>query len=261
MDNIKSYWDERARLEKGSERVTTNDVYLRKLEAECVLAELRELTRKTPVKILDVGCGDGQTTLSLAQHFPKFEFSAMDFSAEMIALAVAELRSRESIQNARFFVGDVRNLDDAIGNEKFSAIITNRCLINLPNVGDQYHALKEISRHLVPSGVFLGTENFIGGNRNLNDIRKLMNLPEISVRWHNLYFEEDEFLATAGQTFSSVELVNFSSAYYYITRVVYSAYCQNIGHGPDYEHPIHEVAMRMPQMGDYSPIKLIRARM
>jgi hypothetical protein len=147
----------------------------------------------------------------------------------------------------------------AAGNEKFNAIVTNRCLINLPVEADQYLALREISEHLVDGGLFVGSENFVGGQLELNRERLAMNLPEIPIRWHNLYFGESVFLGECEKLFSSVVLENFSSSYYYATRVIYSALCKIGNSQLDYAHPIHRVAMQLPAHGDFSPIKLIVA--
>jgi hypothetical protein len=84
-----------------------------------------------------------------------------------------------------------------------------------------------------------------------------MDLEEILVRWHNLCFDEAEFIEKAGKIFRDVELINFSSTYYLVTRVVYSALCKN---EPGYEHPIYEIAASLPTAGDFTPIKLVRAR-
>jgi hypothetical protein len=125
---------------------------------------------------------------------------------------------------------------------------------------EQFRALREITRHLTEGGFYIGTENFIGGQENLNAMRRAVKLEGIPVRWHNLYFDEAEFISRTAEMFSEVNIVNFSSTYYLITRVVYSALCKMQDVAPDYDHPIHTIAADMPAIGDFSPIKLIKAR-
>jgi ubiquinone/menaquinone biosynthesis C-methylase UbiE len=260
MDDIKEYWDVRAKTAPVGSK-TTNDVFLRKLEAAVVTDEIRKFQPSLDAKVLDVGCGDGQTLFALASEFPSLKFHGIDFSSEMISSARGALAMQaEGLkQRINFALGDVRNLDTALERQQFSVIISNRCLINLNTADEQYHALRQIAAHLTAGGLYLGTENFIGGQNELNQLRRTMNLPEIAVRWHNVFFEESEFMAKAREIFQIAELINFSSAYYYVTRVVYSALCHLQGEQPDYEHPIHKVAMNLPSFGNFSPVKLIRA--
>lgn len=256
---IREYWNSRAASVRNGPTATTNDVYLRKLEEATLAAELVRVPLDNAV--LDVGCGDGRTTIALAKRFPEARLRGIDYSIEMVRLAQEALRAEPDLASRiSFEVGDVRELQSALGDTRFSVIMTNRCLINLPDADSQYEALAGIRRHLVEDGVYLGTENFLGGQQNLNAARQAIGLPPIEIRWHNVFFDENEFRERAGVIFSDLSIINFSSAYYYATRVIYSALCKQNGEDPDYEHPIHEVAIRLPWMGDYGPIKLIRAR-
>ncbi len=54
-----------------------------------------------------------------------------------------------------------------------------------------------------------------------------------------------------------VEVDDFTSTYYLVTRVAYSAMCQREGVAPDYEHPLHEIATMLPAVGRFSPIRLV----
>jgi SAM-dependent methyltransferase len=260
MRDIKGYWDARAKMTTGPSK-TTNDVFLRQIEVSIIAAELSKVQPAADPMVLDVGCGDGRTVFALAERFPSLTFRGVDFSSEMIASARNTLYSQSFglDQRITFSLGDVRDLHAVIGEKKFWAIISNRCLINLATSDEQYLALQQIAAHLAPEGVFLGTENFVGGQNALNQLRRSMRLPEIPIRWHNLFFEENEFISRTQDIFREVKLINFSSTYYYVTRVVYSALCHLQGQEPDYEHPIYEVAIRLPPFGDFSPIKLIRA--
>src|SRR4029079_7737189 len=119
MTDIRQYWDERAKAAAGEPSATTNDVYLRNLESTVLLNELQSILGDRSVLILDVGCGDGKTTLDLATHFPRASFLGIAFSSEMIASAknnASELRTRSDV---RFEVGDARAVNDVIGKCKF----------------------------------------------------------------------------------------------------------------------------------------------
>jgi SAM-dependent methyltransferase len=211
--------------------------------------------------VLDIGCGDGRTTLELARHFPGTGFHGIDFSSSMIDAARANLVAQPDLEDrVQFSIGDARNLSGAVGQQRFNVVTTNRCLINIPEEREQYLALQQIAEHLADGGLFVGTENFVGGQQALNELRAAVGLPEIPIRWHNLYFDETRFLQKCGALFASSSLEEFSSSYYYVTRVVYSALCRVEGMEPNYTHPIHQVALQLPPHGDFSPIKLIVAR-
>jgi ubiquinone/menaquinone biosynthesis C-methylase UbiE len=260
MDKIQQYWNERAVDAKGSPNATTNDIFLRQLECAAVVHKLQMHQLPQDSTVLDVGCGDGGTTLELAKHFPDVRFHGVDFSSSMIGTALSKLSAEPELHaRVKFSIGDARNLGNSIGNEKCNAIVTNRCLINIPLEADQYRALRQISERLVDGGLFVGSENFVGGQLELNRVRLSMNLPEIPIRWHNLYFSESVFLDECEKLFSSTVLENFSSSYYYATRIIYSALCKIENSQLDYGHPIHRVAMQLPAYGDFSPIKLIVA--
>ena len=75
MTDIKSYWDDRAKTAPANAK-TTNDVYLRKLEVALLAAELDRLQLPAGAAVLDVGCGDGQAVVALAERFPGVSFAA-----------------------------------------------------------------------------------------------------------------------------------------------------------------------------------------
>ena len=225
LDKVKDYWSQRAI--RSSQSATTNDLYLRHLEVEVLIAQLKAIELTPGARVLDIGCGDGENTSEVARNFPAVSFHGIDFSSEMINLA----KPKSEFERITFAVGDIRSLKDQFSDNSFHVIITNRCLINLLDKEEQLKALEDLSSCLVQGGYFLGTENFNGGQAALNSLRCSFDLGEIPVRWHNLYFDEAEFLERTRKRFKQVELINFSSTYYLVTRAVYSALCKAEGVG------------------------------
>jgi ubiquinone/menaquinone biosynthesis C-methylase UbiE len=254
LNEVKDYWSQRA--VSLPQAATTNDLYFRRLEAEALISELKTIRLPPGARVLDIGCGDGETTSAVARNFPTLIFQGIDFSAEMINLA----KRKAEAERITFAAGDLRNLQEQFSANTFNVIMTNRCLINLLDKEEQFKAIEQIAGLLVQGGYFLGTENFMGGQTSLNSLRLSLSLGEIPIRWHNLYFDEAEFLERSRKFFRQVELKNFSSTYYLVTRVVYSALCKAEGVEPDYNHPIHKIATALPPAGDFSPIKLIKAQ-
>jgi len=60
--------------------------------------------------------------------------------------------------------------------------------------------------------------------------------------------------------FDIVEVKDFSSTYYFATRVIYSKMCQMRMEEPDYHHEIHQLAVQLPWTGKFSPIRMVVMR-
>ncbi len=261
-DEIRQYWSERAKTtDPTSLQATTYDVFLREHEIATLRERIAAISLPPGSTVVDMGCGDGHATVSLAASLPTLRFVGVDWSEEMLALAEHRLSTQPGLRSRLSFrVGDLRDLAASLHGEQFQAFLTVRSLINLTSSEQQYGTIAQIAQHLVPGGYYFCIENFIQGQNSFNRLRVAMGLPEIPVRWHNLFFDEERFLVETSPAFDSVVFDNFLSSYYLATRVIYSAGCHLVGEEPDYFHPIHQVAARLPAMGDYCPIKLVSMR-
>ena len=254
---IKKYWEERAAENQGLVTGTTNDIYLRELEIRTFISKLKSLGVKDGDRILDLGCGDGYSTLQIAKELENVVVIGVDFSKNMIKNAESNLSNSEvPPSKLSFQVADAVKISDFFDAGTFQFVLSDRCLINLGNSETQYQTIKQVSDLLTSGGHYLGIENFKDGQDNLNKARVHMKLEEIGVRWHNHFFKEDEFLNSVQQWFEEVQISNFSSAYYYATRVIYSAVCKLNNVDPDYTDDIHKVSIDLPACGNFSPIKL-----
>ncbi len=253
---IKEYWSERA--EKDKKNPTTNDFYLRVLERNTLVSQLLRHGCNENSSILDAGCGDGESLLEFHKKFG-CTLTGRDFAGSMIDLAKARFADQPAAR-IDLAVGDVRNVGEFAVERKFDFITTDRCLINLDDEDQQYAAIAGIAKSLKESGVYFAIENFIEGQESLNHARSLYELPEIKIRWHNKFFSEEKFIKNVKSLFSSVEKIEFSSAYYFATRVIYSKMCVEQKIEPDYMHPIHKDSIKLPQFGSFSPIKLFVLR-
>lgn len=255
-EQIKSYWEERAGYYMADPASTTNDVYLRELEVLTITKVLKALLGSGPGSVLDVGCGEGYSTLKVAQELRALSIRGVDYSANMINMARERLAAFP-VLNARlqFAVGDVLDLT-SVDDSLYDAVISDRCLINLESKADQRSAMREIALHVRPQGYYLAVENFSEGQEAMNRAREVYGLPPIPVRWHNLYFSEKEFLDFATPYFEFMEFKNFASTYYLTTRVLYSALCRQTGADIDYRNPIHQLSVDLPWTGNFSPIRM-----
>ncbi len=260
-ENIREYWESRS-LEAGtSPSATTQDVYLRELEILTLCKNLADLDLPPQSNVVDIGCGDGYSTLRIAESLKALSFKALDFSSNMIDVARGRLKEKPELkERVSFEVGDACNLRASLEQESVDIAMTDRCLINLTSPEQQYDAFSEIHRALKPEGHYVGIENFEEGNDELNLMRESMGLQKITIRRHNLFFKQLEFVPRMKKLFRDVEIIDFSSSYYFATRVVYSKYCQMKNMEPDYHHEIHQLAVDLPAVGSVSPIKLIIMR-
>lgn len=251
VDEIRSYWEGRAAGDPSAQS-TTQDVYLREIELR-VLTE--QIERLKPGSVMDIGCGDGRTTIGVARDFSDLKFFGFDYSDAMVENARTNLVAHE-LENVRFERHDIRDKLTSC----FDLAYTTRCLINLPEWDLQRLALRNIHQALNVGGHYLMIENFVEGQENLNHVRREFGLPEIAVRNHNLFFSRERLLADIDDLFSVKEEINISSTYYMVSRVVYSRICADNDVQPDYFNEHHRYAANLPFSGEFGPVRLLVLR-
>lgn len=242
-EKIKQFWDNQAKEFGASDLATAPDHAYRQLEIEAIMPHI-----KGP-RVLDVGCGNGYSTLKFNEAYPDIRFTGIDYSGPMIEEALKQ-PVRADLPCAAFAVGDVRSISRDYAGQ-FDTIISERCLINLMTWEEQLHGLMEMKKCLAPKGRIILVENFVEGLANLNSLRAKFDLHEIKTRWHNRYLVNDEFVDAVNDHFTVEHYENIGNLYYIISRVVYAALAKQEGREPEYEHPINYIAAKLPSLGDY----------
>lgn len=245
---VKTFWDEQAKEHGASDLATNPDQHYRTLE----IARIMRLMNPDD-HVLDVGCGNGFSTLAFAEANPSSTYLGVDYSEGMIAAAATAQGTR---RNVMFQVGDVRKLFEALptGHKfgpPYDTILSERCLINLASWDEQKRAILELKRLMKEDGRLILVENTKEGLANLNRLRKQFDLPEITVRWHNQYLPQEEFNTFAAQHFKIQEVENIGNLYYVISRVLYAKMARMEGKEPDYNHPINQLAAQLPSFPMY----------
>ena len=133
-------------------------------------------------RILDLGCGNGYTTLSVASRFKLKRIVGVDFSQTMIDGAKALLKEEfsDNVHVAPEFV--CANVFDFIAQVKpgdFDLIITERLVVNLPTAASQARLINESLDRLSMGGRLLMVEGSSQGFALLNQIRAKCGLPVI----------------------------------------------------------------------------------
>ena len=254
---IKKYWENRAQKYGSSAQATTNDYYMREIEIRCLISVISEISQgKENLKVADIGCGNGYSTIKLAKKYPEIHFDGFDYSENMICFA-REIQDQEVIPNVTFFVLDITK-DPIPGIYDF--VFTDRCLINLPFYNLQITAIESIYNALNNNGTLVLIENFIDGHNNFNSLRREFDLKEINVREHNLYLDKNKIEPFLNTLFKYIEFINISSQYYIGSRIIYSKICAKKGTEPDYFDVHHKISSKLPFVGNFGPIGMYTLR-
>ena len=245
MQDIHAFWNSRADL---GLQAGTRDVIAKKLEIEAISTYVRD-----DMRVLDVGCGNGITAIELARRY-SVHVIGIDFAEKMVAAAMGMAVNQRLKGSVRFQVGDVRDLSGF--SEKFDLIYTERTLINLPDWLTQRQAIVNISNLLVDGGLYVMCESSQDGLDKINSLRGLLGLPEITPPWHDRYLRDAEIEQL---TFSGIKLesiIDFSSTYYFLSRVVNAWLAMQRDEEPDYEAPINTLALQLPPIAHFGQVKL-----
>ena len=170
-------------------------------------------------RVLDVGCANGYSTVQFAAQ-RRLTVRGLDYIPEMIGQAnarLAELRDR-LVGDVEFSVGDITALDEP--DAAYDKVVVIRVVINLGHWDAQITAIRECARVLRPGGLLLLSEATLQGWRSLNEMRSEWGLSEIPMPGFNTYLDEDQLAAAVRPDLELVEIVNFASTYFVMSRVI-----------------------------------------
>jgi tRNA (guanine-N7-)-methyltransferase len=100
--------------------------------------------RQLSALYLELGCGKGAFTRRLAEENPQAAVVAVEMSPEAAVVAMERAMQEPGVQNARFIIGDARNLA-----EFFAPGEVDRIFINFP---DPWHKARHAKRRLTAPG-------------------------------------------------------------------------------------------------------------
>jgi hypothetical protein len=85
-------------------------------------------------------------------------------------------------------------------------------------------------------------------------LRKQFGLKKIKIREHNLFLDRIQLGQFLKDYFDEILFINISSQYYIVSRIIYSKICAENSEEPDYFDIHHELASRLPFVGNFGPI-------
>ena len=208
-NEIRKFWDDRAKEYGGDWRATLGEIYLRRLE---IIKMTKLIKLYKPKRVLDVGCGNGYSTRIYANRFPKVEFVGIDYSSEMILQA-----KKSSIANCNFFVGDALYLN-SLPDSVFDLIITQRCLQNIPDYERQRIAINNLLCKVSSNGTLLLMECSRDGVEQLNYLRSLIGMRPIAdiEPWYNNFFKDKDLINDY-----CANVIHFTSTYMFLSRLIH----------------------------------------
>jgi len=246
-ERIRKFWNSQAREHQTDLAATSPDPLAKDLEVAALVRHL-DPERDT----LEVGCGNGVNIIRLLDYLRR-RVVGVDYAESMIDAAQQALDGHPESARVQFKVATLLGNLREIG--VFPQIFTVRCLINLPSFDLQVQAMETFADALEPGGRLVLIESVQQGQEKLNDLRESVGLRRTPYHWHNLYLDEPKFLARVPATLSLVEIDNFASLYFVISRV-FNAKLTPTGEEPDYLAEINKIATRLPSFGDCGPPKL-----
>lgn len=148
---------------------TSRDYNNREIELDVILSQA------SSGSILDLGCGNGYTALSLASSLDAKRIVAVDFSETMIAGAkqlMADEFSSGLHVVPEFVCANVFDYVGAVKLGEFDFVLTERLVVNLPTPEAQMRLIEAIVDKLKPGGRLLLVEGSAQGFNLLNEIRE-----------------------------------------------------------------------------------------
>lgn len=246
MNNkVKDFWNDRSLL---GTLAGTNDFVLTEIEQDFIVENVPNGSR-----VLDIGCGNAQTLLRLAQQ-NDCNGVGLDFSDALVDLAQSSIKERGLEGKIDIYCHQIPPIPATFG--KFDVVLSQRCLVNLASAEEQREAILSIYELLNPGGVYLMIECSQEGLKNTNTLRRSLGLQSIEPPWHNRFFLESDVDSWQTESFIIKEMLHISSTYHFLSRVVYAALAADKGEELRYDSDINMLSRKLPpNVGEFGPVK------
>jgi ubiquinone/menaquinone biosynthesis C-methylase UbiE len=239
------FWNNNAKLKKLA---GTKDYNAKIIEIEA----LSKFFKKN-IRVLEFGCGNGCTALELAKRF-NVKIDACDYSPEMISEAKKMQKKKRLFNGVRFFLADIKKKLEI--NPIYDLVFTERMLINLDSWRSQKKSIIKLVNCLKPKGSLVLMENSATGLKIINDYRSMLGLKKIKAPWHNLYLDDKRMLNFKIKNCKLIEVIPYSSTYYFLSRVVNASLANEKGMEPNYNAKINKLAFKLPSISDCAQGKI-----
>jgi len=129
-----------------------------------------------PLHILDIGCGNGNSTAEIIRRFPQAEYTLVDASGEMLAICQTRF-SKYNIKTINSYFSDFEFL-----NNQYDLIVAGFSLHHC-KADEKQVLFKRIKESLKPNGYLTMSDLFISKTDNAH--------PALLEEWKNFVHEND----------------------------------------------------------------------
>lgn len=258
LEQVQDFWRTAAQapLDADGLRPTARDPFLQEVVETLMERHL------AGGRLLDVGCGDGLSTLRFA---PRMDgVVGVDFVQEYVDRA-REHAAADGVRGVEFEQADVMDLAPVRERHgTFDVATSIRCLINLATTGNQDRGLAEIAACVKPGGLYLTSEGWLEGIEGINRRRVAVGLPEMTMTDYNLLIRRGHFEEEASKYFT-IEGYLPLGYYLFTSRVLMPAYVAP--ERPTHSHDLNRLAAEFQVRGgvegefgdcDYAGIYVLR---
>lgn len=199
-------------------------------DKHCLNAEIELIKQHIPenAKILDAGCGEGEGTFVYSAINGTVVHGA-DFSEKRLEKASKLLKERNNVTLKKVdFLGEY-SLDN-----DYDIVVTQRFLINLMEFDLQKKVLLDLMGMLKKNGKLLILEGSKTGVDSLNDFRAIFGLEPINVRWHNLFFDDEQLVEFMDQNGFKLLKEDGLGAYFMLTRGIRPIFDKDLNWDSDF---------------------------
>lgn len=174
--------------------------------------------------VLDLGCGDGETSKFLPKLVNKLY--CYEKSKNLFNKAKRKVPNKK---NVVFINDDLRNLTKY--KIKVNKIITQRVVINFMSWQNQKEVINLIYHSLPRNGEYLMIENTNQGFFDMNNLRNKLGIKSVPLHsWHNKFLDFNLFSKFISKKFEIKKVNNFNT-YYLLTRVFTNTFANFEGYG------------------------------
>ena len=239
-----------SRYNNSDRKVCTNDIFLDLLEEDQIIKKIKD--NKT---ILEIGSGNGILLKRLLKKKKIKKYLGTDFVKELVEKSKKNFKKK----NINFKHFDMTEVSNESFNEKFDYIISKRAIQNVLSRKLQINTIDKFGYHLKKGGLMVLVESSNTAQKNINLFRKKYKLPRIVPPFHNLFFDDKKILNHKFKNIKLKKIDNFSSNYYFISRVLNALLYKNyLKKKVSYSDPLNQIALLINDdllKEDFSQIK------
>lgn len=244
---LKKVWDNYYLKSKDT---ALKDKYFFQLEIDALNKEVKKIinqSRQKEYKILEIGCGTGVLAKEIIKnnYNVKLKYIGVDLSPKAIKTA-----ERRKISFCHFIAEDIITFLKNTEKGSFDIILSQRSIMALLTAEEHKELFRLINTAKKKNGIGIFSEVIKESYLKVNRLRKEISISPLTKIWHSRHLRVSELK----KYFKKIELDDFSSTYWLITRVIYPYFVKDIKHNSD----IAKFSSKLEQTGNYSMVKLIK---